>query len=190
MDEISDKELVEQYLKGDEKSFEILVKRYLKPIYVFISRYLRNRFDIEDIVQEIFLKVWRNINKFDQEKKFKTWIFTIAKNTALDFLKKKKTIPFAAFENEGGENFIENKSFDSLMPLDKVVERKDLMDKLFSAIEKLPPKYSQILFFYYGNGFTFQEISEIFGQPLNTIKSRHKRAIAILKKLFPDLLDL
>ncbi len=95
----SDQKLIANYLAGDEKSLEILINRYLRPIYSFVYRHVGNGEVAEDITQEVFVKVWRNLKKFDQNKSFKTWIFTIAKNTSFDFFKKKKAIPFSELEN-------------------------------------------------------------------------------------------
>ena len=91
----SDEQLVWDYLKSDEKSLELLIRRYLKPIYSFVYRYVGKAHDADDVTQDVFVKVWRNLKKFDREKSFKTWIFAIAKNTAFDHLKKKKAIPFS-----------------------------------------------------------------------------------------------
>lgn len=90
----SDEQLVVSYLKGDEKALEILIKRYLKLIYSFAFRFVSNSQEAEDIAQEVFIKMWRNLKKFDKNKKFKSWIFSIAKNTCLDTMKKKKIIRF------------------------------------------------------------------------------------------------
>ena len=87
----SDEQLINNYLKGDEKSLEILIHRYLKPIYNFVYRYVNNKQEAEDVTQEVFVKTWRNLKKFKRNKSFKTWIFSIAKNTAIDSFKKKKT---------------------------------------------------------------------------------------------------
>ena len=73
----SDQKLIADYLGGDEKALEILIYRYLKPIYSFVYRYVGNEQEAEDITQEIFVKAWRNLKKFNQNKSFKTWIFTI-----------------------------------------------------------------------------------------------------------------
>jgi len=90
-----DSQLIADYLKGDEKSLEILFGRYLKPIYSFVYRFVGEGQEVEDVVQDIFLKVWRNLKKFDRSRSFKTWIFSIAKNTAIDYLKKKND-PFGS----------------------------------------------------------------------------------------------
>jgi RNA polymerase sigma-70 factor (ECF subfamily) len=98
MENLGDLKLIKQYLAGDEKSLDVLVKRYLKIIYGYSYRNVGNSADAEDITQETFLKVWKNIKKFDQSKSFKSWIFTIAKNTSIDYLRKKKSVPFSRFE--------------------------------------------------------------------------------------------
>jgi RNA polymerase sigma-70 factor (ECF subfamily) len=183
MTNISDEILVKKYLAGDEKAFEILLSRYLKSIYGFIYRYVGGGQDAEDATQEVFIKAWRNLKKFNQQKSFKTWIFSIAKNTALDFLKKKKAIPFSKFENEKGENIITETLVDPSPLPQELLEKADMAQMLNVAIEKLSPKYRMVLFLRYNDHFTFREIAEIFGESLNTIKSRHQRAILILRKM-------
>src|SRR3989338_1059328 len=86
----TDEQLVSEYLADNKDSLEILVKRYLKPVYRFAYKYADDVSGAEDIAQEVFIKAWRNLKRFDQSKNFKTWLFTITKNTALDFLKKKE----------------------------------------------------------------------------------------------------
>jgi RNA polymerase sigma-70 factor (ECF subfamily) len=86
----SDEKLITDYLRGDEKSLEILIKRYLKPIYSFTFRFVRDGQEAEDITQEVFVKMWRNLKKFKKNERFKNYLFTIAKNTCFDFLRKKK----------------------------------------------------------------------------------------------------
>jgi len=182
----SDQKLIADYLGGDEKSLEILIHRYLKPIYSFVYRYVGNEQEAEDITQEIFVKAWRNLKKFNQNKSFKTWIFTIAKNTSIDFLKKKKAIPFSQFENEKGENkFIERLTNPSSL-FNELLERVGIEEVLNAAINQLAPKYCTVLFLHYNDHFTFREIAEVLREPLNTIKSRHRRSIAILRKLLKE----
>jgi RNA polymerase sigma-70 factor (ECF subfamily) len=181
----SDQQLVSDYLSGDEKSLEVLFGRYLKPIYSFIYRYVGDRQDAEDVTQEVFVKAWRNLKKFDQQKSFKTWIFSIAKNTVIDFLKKKKATTFSDFENEEGEkeNMITETLVDPSPLPQELLEKADVAQMINTAMEKLSPKYRMVLFLRYNDHFTFREIAEIFGESLNTIKSRHQRAILILRKM-------
>ena len=183
MDNRPDRQLVADYLKGDEKSLEVLIQQYLKPIYSFIYRYVGNAQSAEDITQETFIKVWRNLKKFDRNRSFKTWIFSIAKNTALDFLKKKKAILFSEFNKEDGRNVIVDSLSDPSPLPQEILEKACMAQILTSAMKKLSPSYRMVLFLHYNDHFTFREIAEIFGESLNTIKSRHRRAILILRKM-------
>src|SRR5580698_6338138 len=93
-----DAALVAAFMKGDGDSFAALVDRYMPMVYKFTYRYVGNADMANDIVQDVFIKVWKNIHKFDQKKNFKTWLLTIAKNTALDAVKKKKAVLFSRIE--------------------------------------------------------------------------------------------
>ena len=189
MDMSSDEQLIANYFAGDEKSLEVLILRYLKSIYNFVYRYVNDEHEAEDITQEVFLKMWRNLKKFKKGKNFKTWLFTIAKNTAIDFLKKKKIIPFSEFEKEDGENKFIETLVDPAPSLDEIFEKTEIDEKIYNAINQLPLKYQIVLFLYYNDQLTFQEIAEILGESINTVKSRHRRALFILKKILKDRRD-
>jgi RNA polymerase sigma factor (sigma-70 family) len=171
----SEEQLVIDYLKGDKESLEILIKRYLKPIYSFAYQYVGDSQTAEDITQDVFIKVWRNLKKFNKDKKFKTWIFAIAENTCFGWLKKKKALPFSSFENEKGENSLINKLADFILPLQEPL--------LNTAMEKLPSKYRAALSLRYNNQLTFREIAETLGESINTVKSKHRRGISLLRKI-------
>jgi RNA polymerase sigma-70 factor (ECF subfamily) len=194
----SDEKLISNYLKGDHKSLEVLIQRYLKPIYNFVYQYFRNLDETEDVTQEVFVKMWRNLKKFNpkksyfakirngQGKSFRIWIFSIAKNTAIDALRKKKTIPFSEFENEDGKNILIEKLEDPAPLPNKIFEQADLAKILNSAIEKLSSKYRTVLLLRYNDHFTFQEIAESLGESPNTTRSRHRRALAYLNKILAN----
>jgi len=190
----SDSQLIANYNKGDDASFNLLVERYLKPVYSFVYRYVNDTHNAEDITQEVFLKVWRNLGKFDQKKNFKTWIFTIAKNTAIDLLKKKKEVPFSAFstrvgsafrgENDEGENtFVETLADSAPLP-DIIFERAAMARMLSKAIQKLAVPYQVVLSLRYNNDLSFREVATVLNEPLHTVKSRHRRALSMLKHFF------
>lgn len=186
MNNYSDEQLVGNYLKGNQEALEFLIKRYLKPIYSFVYRYTGSSQDAEDITQTTFVKAWRNLKKFDQNKSFKTWLFAIAKNTSIDFSKKKKTVPFSAFENNEGDNILINTLTDPSPLPDELLERAEIKQWLVLAMEKLAPKYRMVLFLRYNDHFTFREIAESLVEPLNTVKSRHRRALIMLKKILTE----
>ncbi len=189
MGNFNDQQLIENYLKGDDKSLEVLVQRYLKPVYGFAYRYVGNIQEAEDISQDVFVKIWKNLKKFDKQKNFKAWIFTIAKNTALDFLKKKKTLQFSDLPARGGSALgreneeWENKFVDPLPLPDEFLEQKGIREIFAKAVGKLFPKYRKVLLLHHEENLTFREISQRLNEPLNTVKSRHRRALIALKKI-------
>ncbi|HRZ95490.1 MAG TPA: RNA polymerase sigma factor [Candidatus Moranbacteria bacterium] len=179
----NDNDLIENFLAGDDSAFSELVKKYLKPVYNFLYHFVTDREALDDITQETFIKAWKNIGKFDQEKKFKTWIFTIAKNTAYDWLKKKKTIPFSNFTDEEGNNKLDNIGDESILS-DELLIRADSAKILEEKLKVLPDIYRIILIMHYKEDFSLQEIAKILGKPYNTIKSQHQRGLKILKDTF------
>ena len=178
-----DRHLVENYFEGNDSSFEMLLKKYLKPVYNFLFQLTRDRSVLDDLTQVTFLKAWKNLRRFDQSRSFKTWLFTIAKNTAYDYLKKKKTIPFSFFENESGYNKLDEVEEDKNLP-EEILERKSLSREIEEQLDDLPKNYRIILFMHYKEDLALSEISEILGVPYNTIKSQHQRALLILRKAF------
>ncbi len=182
MQDYSDQKLVAKYLKGDEKSLEVLISKYLKPIFGFVYHYVGDAQSAEDITQEIFLKVWKNLRKFNKKKSFKTWIFTIARNTSFDYLRKKRPLLFSQFENVDGKNpFVANIKDKALMP-NEITERNMLKNYFGCAIKGLSEKYGMVLSLYYVDGFNFREIAEKLGESINTIKSRHRRGLAMARE--------
>lgn len=179
----NDQILIKKYLQGDKQSLELLINQYLKPIYSFVYRYVGNEQEAEDITQEVFVKAWRNLKKFDRNKSFKTWLFSIAKNSCIDFLKKKKTIPFSEFYIENGDNLITDTLADPSPLPQELLEKTEMTQMLNSALEKLPPKYRMVLFLRYNDHFNFREIAESLSEPLSTITSRHRRALIMLKEI-------
>lgn len=177
---------MENHLKNDDKALELLISPYLKPIYGFIFQFVKNAPDAEDITQEVFIKAWRNLKKIKQIK-FKAWLFSVARNTAIDFLRKKRAIPFSDFENETGENILINNLEDEADLPDEILAKQDLAKKLNDAIEQLPLPYRLTLLLHYKENLTFQEISECLDEPLNTVKSRYRRALIQLKNLLAGL---
>ncbi|MFA6193305.1 MAG: sigma-70 family RNA polymerase sigma factor [Parcubacteria group bacterium] len=175
--------IVEKILSGDDEAFAEIVKIYLEQVYNFVFRLAGDRDAVEDLTQETFVKAWKNLKRFDQKRSFRTWLFTIAKNTAFDWLKKKKEIPFSTFTDEEGESWLENIADENILP-DEILERKNIAEELDKILQKLPPHYRAILLLHYREGFSLHEIAEILGEPYNTIKSRHQRGLGKLKESF------
>lgn len=180
----SDEELIADYVAGDEEAFTQLVERHLKTVYSFVMRFVGNGHEAEDIVQETFLKAWKSARQYKKEaSKFKTWVLRIARNTAIDHLRKKKHIPFSEFENDQGQNVLAETVPDQALLQDERFAKIQDVEAVQRALSKLSPDAREIIVLHYTNGLTFLEIGEMLGAPHNTVKSRHHRAIMSLRKL-------
>jgi RNA polymerase sigma-70 factor (ECF subfamily) len=178
----TDEELVGLYLDGDEHAFTEIVQRHIKPLYNFVLRLSGNGRDAEEIVQESFVKVWKHMKNFRQGEKFKTWLYTISRNTTIDVLRKKKSILFSAFETDDGNNMLENTVPDNELLPDELfenTERKEFAEKL---LENLPLHYREVLLLRYQGELDFSEIASALGKSVNTVKSQHRRALLALRK--------
>jgi len=166
------------------KQFEELVRIHLDAVYAFCLKYMRTQVDAEEAAQEAFVKAWKNFSRYDFSRDFKNWIFEIAKNTCLDMIKKKKALPFSTFEDADGSNFIaESFVSDEILP-HEYAEQSLTQGTVRAAVSKLAPIYKKVLEMYYQRGLNFREIAEALDESLDTIKSRHRRAIISLRKIF------
>jgi RNA polymerase sigma-70 factor (ECF subfamily) len=179
----SDQEIIIEYLEGDKNSFTEIVNRYLKLIYNFVYRLIGNEKVAEDITQEVFLKVWKSIKKFDKEKSFKTWIFSIAKNTTIDYLRKRKDVPMSLFDNDEGENFLEDNLIDIELRPDEIFALAQDKKQIDTVMKELSIVQKEVIILKYGNEMSLSEVSEIMNMPKDTVKSHHRRALIKLKKL-------
>ena len=172
--------LINKYLEGDQISSKILIDKYTSSVYNFTQRFTGPLY-APDVTQEVFIKVWKNLKKYDKSKsQFKTWLFTIARNSVTDYLRKKKSIPFSFLSED---SFIEDSIEDEAKLPDEILENLQYKEMLTKILNELSPDYRLILTLYYQEDMTFKEIGEILGKPLNTVKSYHLRAIKKLKDL-------
>ena len=182
---ISDEQLIAQYRQGNEKALETLIRRYLKPIYSFVYKNINDPNATEDITQEVFVKMWRNLKKLKQQDKtgIKNWLFAVAKNASIDFLRKKKAIPFFNFEKSDNKNsLLETLISPAFLPTE-LFDNNFAIKKLKNLMNQLSPNIRAVLSLRYNNELTFQEIANTLQEPLHTVKSRHRRALFTLKKL-------
>lgn len=184
MIELSDEQVISQYLKeGGEPLLELLFSRYLKPVFSVVFHYVGSRTAAEDITQEVFVKAWKNLKKFDPKKSFKTWILAIARNSSIDFLRKKKELVFSDFESEDRENVLADALQDpGPLPLQQL-QAQDFAAELETALAQLPPASRAVLLLRLHEELTFKEIAKFFKQPLDTVKSRYRRGVFALRKI-------
>lgn len=177
-----DETLLARYLAGDEKAFEELLERHLGGVYSFVAQYVGSAEEAEDITQEAFFKVWKNLKKFDPKKaSFKTWCMRIVRNSAVDFLRKKKSVPFSQFENEEGENLLEEGLAAPEPSAEEDFLKREQAQVVQHAIQHLPLHQREILLLYLQNDMTFVEIGRTLDASVNTVKSRYRRALLALK---------
>lgn len=179
-----DASLVAAFLKGDGESFAALVDRHMPMVYKFTYRYVGDVDTANDVVQDVFIKVWKNIRKFDPKKNFKTWLLTITKNTALDSIKKKKAVLFSRIE-EGDADldvFLAPYVGGPDLP-DELLQRKQTKAELQRVVQALNPSYRSVLLLRYVEHLKFREIADVLEEPIDTIKSKHRRALIQLRKL-------
>lgn len=182
MENEDDIKLVSDYLNGEEDVLNEIVKKYYKTLYRFLFNYLNGSSESADLTQEVFLKVWKNIKKYNKKYSFKTWIFTIARNTAIDFLRKKRESVFSDFNNEDGSNVFEDTIPDDLPSASEVFAQIENAEKLKKELDKLPIIYREIIILKYQEEMDFSEIGTVLKRPKETVKSQHRRALIMLRK--------
>jgi len=160
-----------------------LVNRYVSLVYNLIVRLVGDRREAEDLTQETFMKMWKALSRFDTEKNFKTWIFAIARNTAIDYLRKKKPILFSRLnsENDEGETRFEDNLADDAILADEAFDRKQSVGALEKAMQTLSLDERVIIILHESDEMTFEEIADVMSKPMNTIKSRYRRALQKLR---------
>lgn len=182
-EDLDDSELVRTYLAGESRAFDEIVRRHVRSLYSFVYRLTGGNGPMaEDVVQEAFVKAWKHIRRFNVGKSFRTWLFTIAKNTAVDSARRRREVPFAFFRNDEGRNVLEETVTTNDDSLGEALDRADTAAIVWSALDQLPESQRMILVMHYREDFSLLEIAEIFGVSYNTVKSRHTRGIQYLKK--------
>lgn len=177
-----EKEIVKRILKDDFRAFELLVKQYEKLVYFVIHRLIQDQHNKEDICQDVFIKVYQNLRKFQFQSKLATWIARIAYLTAVDDVRKNKKEFFSAYPED-----IDRYYFTAENPEQELIH-KDSAAYINSVIEQMPLHYRTVITLYHLNEFSCSEIQEITGIPEGTVKSYLFRARKLMKeKMEKDL---
>ena len=186
--EKTDDDLIQEYKDGNEEAFRTLIERYVNPLYGFAFRMSGKKKELaEDIVQETWIKVWKKISDYKiGSNTFKSWIFTITRNTTIDQLRKKKMPVVSDFDTEDGGNYLLDTTFDTETLPETLIEKAEQKHMVDGAMDSLPLEDREILTLHYQEEMTFEIIGKILKKPLNTVKSRHRRALAKLKKYLEE----
>lgn len=192
MDQRSDVELMLSLGKGDGDALGVLFERYERPLINFVYRMLGSTEEAEDVFQETFLRVMRNASTWEPKAAFSTWLYTIARNLALDRLKKIRGLPTVTIdggpEDEGGlrdavEGSEEKPGFSA--------EKRELAAAVRGALRQLPPPKREVLLLRVYLGMKYEEIARVVDAPLGTVKFRIHDALKSLAEILkPALADM
>ena len=181
---LQDYELVQKALSGDEKAFARLLSRYKDTIYFMLLKMLNNRSDAEDLTLEAFGKAFKNLHQYSPTYAFSTWLFKIASNNCIDFLRKKKGV-MVSLENDNEQ--IELNETTKLKSKDPDPEerliRKQKAILLHKVVRRLKPHYQSLVELRYFNELSYEEIAKELKLPLGTVKAQLFRARQMLFKL-------
>ncbi len=180
---MSDNDLAALTREGDAGAFSILVTRHHHELSIYVASICLNATDTEDICQESYRKAFLSIGSFNPKYPFKVWLFSIAKNTALDHLRRKSILNTVNYEDAEEEVATSNPETEA-SPEDTMINEQSYTHFL-ETIESLPPLYREPARLRLLNSLSYEEISTILGIPLNTIKTRIRRA----KVLIEDILQ-
>lgn len=181
----SDEELMLDYKKGDQTAFGILLQRHRNGVYNFLYRYLGHNENVEEAFQEVFVRVINSADSYTPKAKFSTWVYTIARNFCIDLSRKGRIRNISSLEDQKGDpegrNWEEKLAKEETGP-DGLVGYKDLTAKLEIALQRINPDQREVFLMREKMGLPFDEIAEVVGTSINTVKSRMRYAVSALQE--------
>ena len=177
------KSRIKKVIKGDQNAFGEIVELYKDKVFQLCFRMLGNRHEAEDIAQEAFIRAYVNINSFNINLKFSTWLYRIATNLCIDRIRKKKPDYYLDAEVSGtdGLTMYSQIAADTTLPEDEL-QSLELQEMIQKEISKLPEKYRSVIVLKYIEELSLNEISEILDLPLGTVKTRIHRGREALRQ--------
>jgi RNA polymerase sigma-70 factor, ECF subfamily len=177
----SDEELVSRSIGGDVESFNQLVLRWERPIYALAYRVIGREEDARDVCQETFLRAFRALGGFRGQAKFSSWLYRIALNLCRDWVRRQRRTPVVQMPDD--VDVVELAAARGpVESIEDVVERHDLTRAVEKAMAKLPEEQRTAIILKEYHGLTFQEIADLAGCPLSTVKTRLYQGLAVLRR--------
>ncbi len=189
---LEDFRLIDQAVQAnDEQAYARLMQRYKRPVYHMILKMVRNVDDAEDLTIESFAKAFKSLHKFKKDFTFSTWLFRIATNNTIDFIRRKKlntlSISSAYTDSEGEAVSIEVED-ENLNPQEQTIKmQKEELMQIF--VDKLPPKYQKLVRLRYFEELSYEEIAQELEAPLGTVKAQLHRARELLYEMMKNKRD-
>jgi len=180
---LTDAELIGIAVSGRDDSFEELVRRYQRPIAGYVFRMLGNYDASLDVTQEVFIKVYKSLKRYSPEYKFSTWLYRIAHNAAIDHIRR-NSVYTQSIETESKDGAYQLQ-FECPSPSPEIIrERKEWRHEIAEVIKRLQPAYRELIILRHSNDLSYDEIAEVTGLPLGTVKNRLFRAREHMRELF------
>jgi len=188
--QLDDRALVARILRGERDRFTDLVRRYEKRVINYVYRITHRYEEAHDLTQEIFVKVYVAIDRYDPKYQFSTWLFRIAQNSAIDALRKKSVIevPIARPATEDG-NQKEREFADGGVSPYRALKNKELSAAIDRAVRDLPPDYRELIQLRHFAELSYEEIATMKKLPLGTVKNKLFRARNLLKDVLGEFLE-
>jgi RNA polymerase sigma-70 factor (family 1) len=175
--------LINRFNTGESKAFDALFRQHFKSLCFFVIGYGVERMAAEDIVEDAFIKAWDKREDFPSIQSLRSFLYTVTRNTTLNFLRDKN-------RHQLKEREIQLLSNSYIDDFSHQVIRAEAIREVLQAIEKLPPLYRQIIEMFYINERDYKQIATELGRPVNTIRIQRARAIILLRKQLPHLVLL
>lgn len=185
MKQLSDEDLMELFQAGNESAYNILFERYRKRIFHFLFRYTHNEGDSEDLLQETFMRVYRSKHSYNRIAKFSTWLYTIALNLAKTHYKKKARMEMVSFHTDEGQQSFEVSDMldDRDLEPERMYHKRTLIRYIEKALQRISSDFREVLVLRDIQGLSYEEISEVTGFPMGTVKSKLNRGRVQLQQL-------
>jgi RNA polymerase sigma-70 factor (ECF subfamily) len=182
-----DANLVERCLKGDGKAFEELLVKYRGPVFSICMRMVKNSMDAEDLAQDVFIRTFNVLDRYNPSYPFSSWLYRITSNLCIDFIRRKKSGVVSLDEPVSGSDGEMSRQIpaDTVDP-DREMENREMMEVLEQAIAELPEHYRIIVILRHQEQLSYEEISDNLGIPLGTVKARIHRARNMIKEIFTN----
>jgi len=184
---MNEQDLIKKAASGDAEAFGRLIEPYERPVYNFCRRVLGDGYDAEDVSQEVFIKIYRSIGGYTDRRagSFKNWVYRIANNACIDELRKRKARPVAesldeTYESDEGESVRQFESPE--LPPEEAVLKKERQKIIADAIRNLAPEFKRVIILRDVRGFSYEDIAQMTGMKIGTVKSKISRARVNLKE--------
>ena len=180
---LTDGELVVSAVAGAADGFEELVRRYQRPITSYVYRMLGDHESALDVTQEVFIKVYNSLNKYSSDYKFSTWLYRIAHNAAIDHMRR-NSINAMSIEAENPDGTYQIQIESRRPSPEQDHERREWRHEIDAVVKCLPPAYRDLILLRHSRDLSYDEIAEVTGLPLGTVKNRLFRARELMRQIF------